>query len=253
MIMNRLLVVLMLLGILNITFSYAQEGEDFTFPDEIVALEYKESFSKISDDSMRKIIHIATDLSDNKGQLYKYVRNDSVFIIVNTSEGWKSLFNGFDEMLLYGSGLDYELVEINSKGTKGLLILNYENFSKGARYYSIEYRSCSYRLINVDDGTVYYLGMTYTDEGNEYKGYRYEDGEDEEKEMKEMEKMEKMENWDRRYTALEYTIHFLPNKVRFENISCTGCEVAGLGTVGTIEYLWKDEKLIKDKVIQEQK
>ena len=228
----------------------AQEGEDFTFPDEITPLEYKERFSSISDDSMRKIIHIVTDLSDNKGQLYKYVRNDSVFIIVKTAEGWKSLFNGLDKMFLYGSGLDYELVEIVSNGTKGLLVLNYENFSKGARYYSIEYRSCSYRLINIDDGTVYYLGMTYTDEGNEYKGYRYEDGEDEEKEMKEM---EQEENWDRRYAALEYTIHFLPNKVRFESIDCNGCEVDSIDTVATIEYVWEDGRLIKDKIIAAQK
>ena len=235
--------------------AYAQEEDEyFDFPEEIKPYESQLVFETINADSAEKILRLdATkqiEEDDPEVVMYEYNDGEKVYLAIKEKGNWKSGFVSVMYSTLFGSGPEYSLVSLDNKGGKGVLVANYSNSSRGARYYNYDYRSCSNKLININTGNVYYLGQTYTDEASEYSGLVAVDTADEEKEMEEM---DKKENWHSRYEAFEYTIQVTPGKVRFDDIECAGCEVEGLTSVFAIEYIWRDGKLIKDKVIPETK
>lgn len=228
--------------------TYAQEDEDFTFPDEIAPLEYTEKFYSLREDSMQKIKSYAVTLSEDDDRLYQYVRSDSVFVIIKTAMGWRSLYTGQEQSYLFGSGAEYDVVNIDNNGKAGLLVSNQSNASRGGRYDGYDYYSTSYKLVVIDNGKVFWLGTSYRDEAHWYEGYKADDATDAAEE-KEMEEMDKEENWKRKYVVFEYGLNVTPGKLRFEISECAGCGVAGIDTVSAIDYIWDGNKLIKDKVI----
>ena len=231
------------------SFVLADEGDVFDFPDEIKAYGKELEFEAISADSANRIIALEETRKvkedDANVMVYQYQVGEKIYLAIKYNGNWKSGFVCMVYSTLFGSGPEYNLLSLDDKGRKGVLVSNYTNSSKGARYYNYDYRSCRYELIDIATGKVYDLGETYTDEGSGYEGFRAQDTAGEEKEMKEM---DKEENWKRRYEAFEYELEFTSGKVLFKNIVCDGCEVEGLDAISTIEYIWKDDKLIKDKV-----
>lgn len=228
---------------------FAQEGDAFSFPEEIVPYGEELKFNTITADSAKSIIEgeqkTSIDNDDPNVMMYEYEVGDRVYLAIKTNNKWKSGFVSVRYSTFFGSGLEYELVRLGEDRV-GVLVANHSNSSKGSRYYNYDYRSATYDLIDVFTGSVYSLGQTYTDEGNGYTGFTAESEDDEEKEMVEM---DKEKNWSHRYEALEYEIKVLPNKIVFQNIVCAGCEVEGLDDVSSIEYTWNGSKLTKSNVV----
>ncbi len=250
MVYYRVIKVVSILFILfaNSLCVFAQEGEDFDFPVEIKSNDGPFSYTSISADSVNKIRGLQStekiDYLEPEVDMFKYILDDKIYLAIKRDHDWIS------GLLSYRSALsfDYELVMLNTNNDKGIIVTSSSILGKGGRYGGYDYSSTTYSLINITTGKRYFLGELYENENHWYEGYTASDTGSEEREMIEM---DKEENWKTNSEVLQFQIKVTPGKVRFENIICDNCNAENLDAVSAVEYVWKEDRLIKDKVIPE--
>lgn len=251
--MQRLFIILAI--ICAQTSLFAQQ-DDIFFPDAFEPQKELIRFETLQEDSVRILQKMYPDKDDkykNKNGeiiLYTYRQGEQFCIAIKRPEGWVSAQlrkeTGWRESFEIESG-----VADNSEKDLLLIMCQSSSDGRGGRYGGFDVNNAYYSIINTRTGEDYYIGEVYEHEIHGYNGMRYPDV-DEDEEMKEM---DKEENWDYTRDAVNYTVSIYDGKIVFEYFEFAGAAADSntmyLDTVRAIEYILKDGKLVKDRVLPE--